>query len=258
MLLDRYYDHRAEREIDTELYRRIATVTLSEVKGLIAAGAMPDVPVRNDINDDFYTIHRAALNPDIEVLKYIVSLGVDPCRYDFWARQPLSFAVRKNPLEFAQYLVGLGNKANHEDDDGEPVLSEAALNPHTEVLDFLIENGADVNTGGMGDMPLEQAVKHGTSERVKYFIDHGALVKYADDLTLFAAPLENIRLLLENGYDPNKMDDFNEAKVIDHLDPERQALLVEFGGKILNPDAEKHYLTYPEAMLNCTRKEDGR
>ena len=58
----------------------------------------------------------------------------------------------------------------------------------------------------------------------------------------------NLRFLLEKGFNPNKMDDFDEARLIDHLDPKRRALFEEFGGAVLNPDAEKYYLSYPEEM----------
>lgn len=246
MLLDRYLTHFAKRDIDTKLYQSIATATLAD--DMIASGANPDAPAFNDINDDFYPIHRAAMNPDIEVLKYIVSLGVNPCRYDFWARQPLAFAVRQNTVDFAKYLVGLGNEADYVDDDGGSVIAEAALNPHIDVLDFLLEQGADIQAGGMGALPLEIAVTKGDVARVKYFIDHGAEIDCIDELDAFCAPLQNLRFILELGYDANTIDDFGDSRVIDHLDPKRQALFKEFGGEILNPNAEKYYLTYPESM----------
>lgn len=255
MIRERIFECHGERGIDTEFYRKASTGTLTELKELIAAGANPDAPIRNDIRDDFYAIHQAALNPDLEVLKYVVSLGVNPCRRDFWARQPLSFAVRENPLPFARYLVELGNRADECDDDGETVIAAAALNPHVEVLDYLLSLGADVNDGGMYDLPLGIALYKGTPERVKYFIDHGAELGWAIQVHGFCAPIENLRVVLENGCDPNWLDDEVDGtptRVIDHLDPERQALFREFGGEVLNPNAEKFYKTYPSMMPKPT------
>ena len=159
--------------------------------------------------------------------------------------------MRQNTVDFAKYLVGLGNEADHVDDDGGSVIAEAALNPHIDVLDFLLEQGADMHAGGMGALPLEIAVRKGDVVRVKYFIDHGAVIDCIDGLAAFCAPLENLRFLLEHGYNPNRMvyfGDSEESRVIDHLDPKRQALFMEFGGEILNPNAEKYYLIYPESM----------
>ena len=248
MITDRYENRRAKREIDTKLYQMIATASLSDVKRLIDAGANPNAPVYNDINDDFYTIHRAALNSDINVLKYLVSIGVDPCRKDFWWRQPLAFAVRNNPLQFAKYLVEeLGNKPDYEDMDGGTAIAEAALNPHIEVLDYVLDKGSDINAGAICTVPIEIALKHGTVERIAYLLDHGADISFASE-SVWCAPMANIRFLLERGFDPNSMDDWDKDRVIDHLDPKRRALFEEFGGTVLNPDAEKYYLMYQDEM----------
>lgn len=248
LLLDRDYKNVAKREIDTELYQKASSASLAEIKALVEAGANPDATVYNDIGDDFYAIHRAAMNPDLEVLKYFVSLGVNPCRMDFWAREPLSFAVRKNPIAHARYLVDLGNKADNCNHDGGTVIAEATFNPYIDVLDFLLENGADLNEGACGSLPLDMAVRKGSVERVKYFIEHGSRIDWVESYEIAFAPMENVRLLLEHGYDPNMMDEEEGTKVIDHLDPKRQALFREFGGVVLKPDAEKYYLTYPEEM----------
>ena len=238
----------AEREIDTVLYRMVATASLSEVRGLIENGANPNAPVYNDIHDDFYVIHRAALNPDISVLKYLVSIGANPCQIDFWGRQPLAFAVRKNTVEFAKYLVEeFGNKPDYVDCDGGTAIAEATLNSHIEVLDYVLEKGSDINEGAMGATPIEIALRWETVARMSYLIEKGADINLVDDAVCFA-PLVNLRFLLEKGFNPNKMDDFDEARLIDHLDPKRRALFEEFGGAILNPDAEKYYLSYPEEM----------
>lgn len=248
MIFDRYDNRFAKREIDTELYRIVATASLEDVRCLVSEGADVNAPVYNDIKDDFYIIHRAALNPDISVFKFLVSQGADPSKMDFWARQPLAFAVRNNPIEFARYLVEeLGNRPDYEDCDGGTAIAEATLNPHIDVLDYVLDKGSDINAGTIGEIPLEIALKRGTPERIAYLIKHGADVDLVCDSVCFA-PLPNLRLLLESGFDPNKMDDFDEARLIDHLDPKRRALFEEFGGSILNPDAEKFYLSYPNEM----------
>ena len=248
MITDRYEDRHAKREIDTELYHKIAKAQLSDIKRLIEAGANPNEPVYDNIGDNFYTIHRAALNPDISVLKYLVSLGVDPCRMDFWERQPLAFAVRKNPVEFASYLVEeLGNQPDYVDCDCGTAIAEAVLNPHIEVLEYLLDKGSDINEGAMGETPIAIAVKSGTPDRLAYLLDHGADMDAIAESACFA-PMPNLRFLLKRGFDPNALDDFGDSKVIDHLDPKRRALFEEFGGKVMNPDAEKYYKMYPDEM----------
>ena len=242
-MLDRYMTHKLEREIDLRLYRQLATASLSEVREMVAAGADPKTQAIDDLGHWHCMIHRAALNPDLEVLKFLVAAGEDPCRMDFWAREPLSFAARRNPLSHVEYLVSLGNRADHEDCDGGTVIAEAALNPHEEVLDFLLDHGADLDAGAMGEGPLPIALNRGSADRVKYFIEHGATISYVDALAVYNAPVANLRVLLECGYDANHFDLMGTDRVIDHLDEERRRLFEQFGGKVLNPDAEKYHLT---------------
>lgn len=242
-MLDRYMTHKLEREIDLRLYRQLATASLSEVREMVAAAADPKSSAIDDLGHWHCMIHRAALNPDLEVLKYLVSLGIDPCQLDFWGREPLSFAVRSNGKAHAEYLIALGNRADNEDCDGGTVIAEAALNPSVEVLDLLFKHGANPNAGAMYEGPLAIAVSRGSPDRVQYFIAHGADISYVDGLAAYDAPIENLRALLKGGYDANQLDEVGGDRVIDHLDDERRALFEEFGGVVLNPKAEKYHLT---------------
>ncbi len=230
------------RSIDFDFYLAASRGSVDDLKRLIEQGANPDAPIFNKLDYDFYAIHQAALNPDINVLKYIVSLGVDPCRIDFWVRQPLAFAVRRNSLEIVQYLVETGNDPCREDDDGKSVLSESALNPDVRVIEYLISLGAKVDQGAMDRTELGYALTNGTPERMQFFMDHGSDLALAMQEKCYWAPLTNIRYALEHDYDPNTFDwgEYTDGrrKIIDQLTPKRRALFEEFGGVVHNPNAE--------------------
>ncbi len=230
------------RPIDFDFYVTASRGTVDELKELIGRGANPDAPIYNDMDDAFYAIHQAALNPDINVLKYIVSLGVDPCRSDFWWRQPLAFAVPKNSLEIVRYLVDMGNDPCSLDIDGHSVLSEAALNPDIRVVEYLMSKGAHVDDAAEGCTELCHALSDGTVERMRFFIAHGANLSHAMRSSCYRAPLENIRYALEQGYDPNSFEgtytDGHQEKVIDKLTPKRRVLFEKFGGKVYYPNAK--------------------
>lgn len=233
------------RPIDWEFYLAASHAGVPELKHLIEQGANPDVPIYNDIDDDFYAIHEAACNPDLAVLEFLVSLGIDPCKKDFWAAEPLEYAVRKNSLEVVRWLVEHGNDPDAMDDDGNSVMGEAALNPDIRVIEYLIEQGTDIDSGANDRRGLRHALIRGTPERMKFFMDRGADLALAMDYGCAYAPLENIRFALESGYDPNTFENGTyangqRAKVMDHLDASRQALFREFGGKIYWKDAEKY------------------
>ena len=231
------------RPIDFDFYITASCGTVDDLKKLIDKGANPDAPVYNDIDDDLYAIHQAALNPDVNVLKYIVSLGVNPCRTDFWWRQPLAFAVRKNSLEMVKYLVEAGNDPCRVDMDGMSVLGESAVNPDIRVIEYLMSRGAKVDDGADDRTELGYALTDGTPERMQFFMDHGADLAMAMEIKCYWAPLANLRYALEHGYDPNSFEDGtyedgHREKVIDHLTPKRRALFEEFGGKVHYPNAE--------------------
>ena len=231
------------RPIDFDFYVTASSGTVDDLKQLIDKGANPDAPIYNDIDDDFYAIHQAALNPDINVLKYIVSLGINPCRTDFWWRQPLAFAVRKNSLEIARHLVDAGNDPCRVDMDGMTVLGESALNPDIRVVEYLMSLGAKVDYGATDRTELGYALTDGTPERMQFFMDHGADLAMAMEIKSYWAPLANIRYALEHGYDPNSFcwgvyKDGHREKVIDALTPKRRALFEEFGGRVHFPNAE--------------------
>jgi hypothetical protein len=227
----------AVRPVDFEFYIAASRGTVDELKQLIAQGANPDAPVYDDADNDFYAIHQAALNPDVNAIRYVVSLGVDPCRVDHWGRQPLAFAVRRNSLEVARYLVEVGNDPCRQDNDGQSVLSEAALNPDIQVVEYLMSLGAKVDSGAAYMSELGRALAFGTPERMQFFMDHGADLARAMEAKANCAPLENIRYALEHGYDPNTFcwrahNEGPREKVIDKLSPKRRKLFMEYGGKL--------------------------
>ena len=231
------------RQIDFDFYLAASCGTVDALKQLIDKGANPDAPVYNDIDEDLYAIHQAALNLDVNVIKYMVSLGINPCRIDFWCRQPLAFAVRKNSLEMVRYLVEAGNDPCRVDMDGMSVLGESALNPDIHVIEYLMSLGITVDVGASDRTELGYALTDGTPERMQFFMDMGADLAMAMRIKCYWAPLANLRYALEHGYDPNSFEDGTYAdghreKVIDHLTPKRRALFEEFGGRVHYPNAE--------------------
>ena len=227
----------AVRPIDFDFYIVASRGTVDELRQLIEQGANPDAPVYNDTDADFYAIHQAALNPDVNVIRYVVSLGVNPCRVDHWGRQPLAFAVRRNSLEAARYLVEAGNDPCRKDNDGQSVLSEAALNPDIRVVEYLMSLGAKVDDCAADMSELGRALAFSTPERMQFFIDHGADLARAMEARANCAPLENLRYALDHGYDPNTFcwrahDGGAREKVTDRLSPMRRKLFMEYGGKL--------------------------
>ncbi len=231
--------------LNEKLFKACAKGSLEEVRALLDQGADPnyphlDPPWEDDLpasiyTEDSYCVHEAAENPDIRVFDLLVERGANPNQFDYWARQPLAFAGGSNSLEMVRHLVELGNDPGNIDHDGGTVLTYSALNPDVRVLEFLLSKGAALDDCDMFNTELTIAVRKGTPDRVKFFIDHGSQINISFEWCK-EAPLENLRVLLAAGYDPTKAIDVGRADEVEQVkadiaafDPERKALFAEFG-----------------------------
>lgn len=127
--------------------------------------------------------HEAYVRGDIEALRDV--LGYPP---DFPnCRQPFDLAVGDHPLEYAIYwspgvfiaeLLRLGADPNYPDPAGFPPLIaaiSARRSDRNEILNLLLENGADPAQRGINDWtPLHFAVAERDIEAVKLLLAHGA------------------------------------------------------------------------------------
>ena len=239
-------DRYAMRPIDVELYETCAKGTLAQVKALLDRGADPNavhwsVYKQTDgtsDGDDYYCIHEAARNPDTRVFDLLVEHGANPCQKDFWGAEPLSYAAHNNTLEMVKHLVELGNDPNLCDMDGQTVIGNAALNPDIRVVEFLLSTGAKLDHGALDASELGRALRKGTTERVRFFLEHGS--RLDGDIPYFArlAPLRNLRVLLDAGFDPNTPDSGNnkDVRIVDGLDGKRRELFLQRGAHPFFPE----------------------
>ena len=219
--------------LNDALFKACAKGTLEEVRALLDQGADPTLPHWEEawcdgLPEDYFCVHEAACNPDIRILDLLIERGADPNMCEFYGRQPLAYA---KSLAMVQHLVELGNDPNREDLDGGTVLSWAALNPDVRVLEFLLEHGAELDHTAYYESELNIALEKGTPERVRFFLAHGSDMQGISATRIRTAPLDNIRVLLENGLDPSIPEDDcaeDSPLLIDVLDSERRALFLEF------------------------------
>lgn len=169
-------------------------------------------------------------------------------------RTPLHWAAQRGDRQLVDLLIRAGadvnakappfNQASNvvtgpeiwgaEDADktGETPLHVAAHLGHTEVLQALLENGADVNAASdEGATPLKNAVYARQSAAVKLLLEHGALVDVDGDSCLPAAEdnLEVTRLLLAHHPEQAGLNAALSAAAAEH--PEVAALLLEAGAQ---------------------------
>jgi ankyrin repeat protein len=86
----------------------------------------------------------------------------------------LLFAAREGDFESAKLLVAAGANVNDEDAWGVSATALAAHSGFTDIVDFLLNKGADANADKAGFSALHEAVMRRDEKLVKLLLDHGA------------------------------------------------------------------------------------
>ncbi len=129
------------------------------VKVLIANGA--DIHARSDSRTEVMAV------PPHGYLEYnrAIPHGSDTA---------LMFAARVDDLASAKLLVAAGANVNDEDAWGVSAVVLAAHSGFTDVVEFLLEKGANANSDRAGFTALHEAVMRRDQNLVKVLLDHGA------------------------------------------------------------------------------------
>ena len=231
----------AMRPIDVELYEACAEGTFAQVKALLDKGADPNAIhwLKAEYEEEYcgdhdYPVFPAAEHKDPRILELLLAHGADPNVMDGSLLFPVAFAAKEERYRNVERLLKLGNDPNVVSVDGDTACSLAANNKTTRVLKSLLSHGADPNIGGVGWMPLENAVQYGTPSRVRFFIQHGTSPQTCHAEAICLAPVENVKALLECGFDPNtqvKDEDGNRHPIVDDLSGKTRTLFLRFGAK---------------------------
>ena len=149
------------------------------VQVLIHAGA--DIDTKNEDGDS--PLHRASTSGVLEIVKMLLRAGAGVNVTDDGRNTCLILAAYCGHTETARYLVGLPEvDVNHCDSENETALHCATNEGYTEVLQVLIEAGADIDTlNEDGHSPLHCASDSGALEVVKMLVEAGAGVNVTDN-----------------------------------------------------------------------------
>ena len=157
------------------------------------------------------SIHEAAFNGNIEIVKQRLSAGKDVNAKNKHERTPLHPAVYSGHKEIAELLIEKGANVNAKDHNGETPLDVAIGRKHTETADLLRKHGAKTGLELKADESIHAAVFTGQIEVVKKHLAAGTDVneRGAFDRTplLFGPTKEIVELLIAKGADVNAKDD---------------------------------------------------
>jgi ankyrin repeat protein len=206
---------------DEQLFEAVASADAAAVEELLAAGANPD--------------------------------AVKPSGYPI-LKQAVLDSIKSHNTEIVALLVENGADVNQLDGGGQAVLPLAAGAPQPEIVQLLLDAGADPNgrssvnvedVGMLASAPaLTHAILANNLEVVELLIDRGADVELAEsggDLTPIhvAASLDRapmIEILLKNGANPDPPGNKTPLHIASEIQKVRSAQVLLDGGA--NPNAQ--------------------
>ena len=164
-------------------------------------------------------LHDAARKGDIDAAKQALSLGADINSLEAWGTAnfpfgtidtPLIIAARHRHADMVEYLIEQGADVNEKGEAWYTPLFCATANGDEQIVRILLENGAKIEPFGSHDSALNSAAKAGHIDIVRLFLERGAHInrKGIDEATALhnaasGGYVDLARLLIDNGADVN-------------------------------------------------------
>ncbi|KAL6605111.1 ankyrin [Neocallimastix sp. 'constans'] len=151
------------------------------IRLLIQQGADVNQCIENGLNPLFYAIDEK----NQPLVHYLLNQGADLHFNSEQEGTALSHAIRSDEKSLIQYLIEQGAnvhqlvKIDHR--NGSPLVIAIHKGSSIDIIQCLLDRGADIH-GDDGELiPLNEAVLHGNEAMVTYLIEHGADVNLMDE-----------------------------------------------------------------------------
>ncbi|KAI0543914.1 hypothetical protein F4679DRAFT_592167 [Xylaria curta] len=171
------------------------------------------IPVDSATQDGWTALHVAVAGGNPDALALLLAYGADPDRifpYPQAGHRPLHFSVLQERTDIIDVLIQGGADINAPTAQGHTALHLCfAREGKTECLELLIDNGANVNAGGPDGSVLREAVMWEHEAGVVALLKAGAHADEDENLLHIAARGRSekiMKALLDHGLDVNKRD----------------------------------------------------
>jgi ankyrin repeat protein len=228
----------------TALHLAAAGGHLKALKLLIEAGA--DVNAKDD--EGSTPLHQAVATNQYECVKELAKAeGIDLEARDATLATPLAVAATLNLVPIVKLLISKKAQLDAGDERDFTPLHHACAYGYLETVQILLTAGANPNAATLIDdtTPFQQAVFNGHHELLETLLEHGADLSAGDDKALDLASLNGhnqcVSILLSHNANPNSKDfemstPAHKAALNGHL--ECLKLLVKAGAKLDAKDSQ--------------------
>lgn len=191
-------------------------------------------------------LHWAAHRGRPDLVKYLLSKGVNVNEVNGAGESPIFIAASKDRLDVARILIEDGAKVEQENIDGWRPLHAAAHRGHLRIVELLVEEG-NVNVNSKmknGNTALYLACERGRPAIVKYLLNNGARANESNEKgesPLYIAVkndrFDAAKILIENGADVEQETDEGLRPIhiaASHWSLSMVKLLIEEGNADIN------------------------
>ena len=170
-------------------------------------------------------LHLAALTGYSAMLSHLLEHGyVDELhKVDSWGYTPLSWACDYGEISLVDRMLKAGADVNHPAENvGPSALWAAARSAHADIVEYLLEYGAEVNWRNEDwGAPLYTAASTSSTEVLRILLQHGADVNLKGGLhtrplniAAYSGYTETVQLLLEHGIEVNPDDEYRYGSAL--------------------------------------------
>lgn len=188
-----------EKELGCALFKACAAGHEKVAQTLITAGADANAPPEN-LRDGGSSLAEALKRKMVGLVQLLLNTGANPnvMTVDrpqvLGIKTPLGIAVERGDLSLIKDLLFAGALVNPVDEHEQVIaLSMAIRSKNTEVIQLLLDNGADINSRFGCDTPLAAAIESGVIEMIDWLLERGA--DPADEDALLRAMSQSIDLV---------------------------------------------------------------
>ena len=164
-------------------------------------------------------LYQAAQKGELSLVKYAINNGAKTGK-----NLALHAATKNGHIDIVKYLIELGADVQS---GGDYSLTSASFNGFFDIVKYLVEKGANIHA--RNDSALTYAVQKQHFDIVKYLIEHGANVRADRNLPLLRAAengnIDIVKYLVERGADIHDRDNrslylanfYGHDKVVNYL-----------------------------------------